>query len=480
MKKNLFLTAALILVAATLNAKVKLPALVGDNMVLQQNTDVKIWGWSDPGKTVEVAPSWGKAVKVRSDGSGNWTAIVKTPVASLDKYSITVSDGDPVTLNNVLIGEVWLCSGQSNMEMMVEGGRDCPVEDAQELILESVHYPDLRLFTVKINSSWEKQDDVTGSWQQSSPAVVKKFSAIGYKFGAELQKALNIPVGIISSSCGGTWIETWFPAELQKDFPDYDPQSVVQDKRTGFDKLEILYNAMIYPLRNYVIKGFCWYQGETNIGRGKYYADKMKAMIGHWRELWGGEKKPFYYVELPPYQYGEDNMRGALLREQQFKVMEMVENTGMVCTNDLVYDYETANIHPSRKIPIAKRLALWALSNDYGYGDAIKTIGPVFKSMEVQDGGIVKVTFDGSDCGFLIKGEIEGFELAGPNMEFHPAKAVRRRPDATVLYVSSYDVGNPVAVRYRFRNCSVGNLWDTFGQPVVPFRSDDWESIKNE
>jgi len=480
MKKNSLLLLVLICAVATLQAKVKLPALVGDNMVLQQDTDVKIWGWSSAGATVEVSPSWGQTVKVKADKSGNWVALVKTPVASLDKHSITISDGEPVTVSNVLIGEVWVCSGQSNMEMMVQGGRDCPIEDAQELILESVHYPNLRLFSVKINSTWEKQDDVTGSWQQSSPAVVKKFSAIGYKFGAELQKALNIPIGIINSSCGGTWIEAWFPADLQKDLPDYEPKSIERDQLSGFVKAEILYNAMIYPLKNYAIKGFCWYQGETNIGRSKYYAERMKRMIQHWRDIWGGEKKPFYYVELPPFEYGEDNLRGALLREQQFKVMSMVENTGMVCTSDLVHEYETANIHPSRKIPIAKRLSYWALSKDYGYGDAIKTIGPVYKSMEVMEGGVVKITFDGSDCGFLVKGDIEGFEIAGANKEFRKATAVRRRPDATVIYVSHYDVGKPVAVRYRFRNCSIGNLWDAFGQPVVPFRTDNWESIENK
>ena len=476
LKKNVILILITLFIVATVNAKVKLPALVGDNMVLQQNTDVKIWGWSTPNAMVTVTPSWGKAVKVKSDKEGNWLAIMKTPAASFDKRTITISDGEAVTLNNILIGEVWLCSGQSNMQIEVQGGKDCPIEHAQQIIVESAQYPDIRLFTVKVDGNFEKESDVTGNWQVASPSVVKTFSAIGYLFGLNLQKSLHVPVGIINSSCGGTWIETWFPAELQKKFADFDPASVGRKGGNGFNTAEILYNGMIYPLHNYVIKGFCWYQGESNVGRGgsdSNYAEKMVAMINNWRDIGGGDKKPFYYVEIAPYQYGENNLDGALLREQQAKVMSLTENVGMVCTNDLIYDYEKGQIHPSQKEPVAQRLAYWALSKDYGYGDAIKTLGPTFQSMEV-DNGVAKVSFNGGDYGFIIKGEITGFELAGADKVFHPAKAVRRRPDATVLYVSTYDVGRPVAVRYCFKNCSPGALWDAFGQPVVPFRSDNF------
>ena len=316
---------------------------------------------------------------------------------------------------------------------------------------------------------------MTGAWCEASPGSVKTFSAIGYLFGRNLRRALNVPVGIINSSCGGTWIEAWFPASLQREFADFDPASVAtREGQSGMNTVEILYNGMIYPLHNFAIKGFCWYQGCSNVGRSTCYADKMVAMIDHWRELWGGERKPFYYVEIAPHEDGEQNVNEALVREQQARVMDMTDNVGMVCTNDLVYDYETWNVHPSQKEPIARRLAYWALSRDYGYGDAVKTIGPRFRSMEVLEGGVVRVHFDGSDCGFLVKGEIEGFELAGSDGVFRPAKAVRRRPDPTVLYVSNYDVGSPVYLRYNFKNCSVGRLWDAFGQPVVPFRTDNF------
>lgn len=473
--------AAAICSGFALKAEVRLPALVGDNMVLQQNTDVKIWGWAKPGATVSVNASWGGHAKARADADGSWLTTMATPEASLTPYTLTISDGDgsPVKLTNVMSGEVWITSGQSNMEMTVGGGRDCYVEDAQELLTESIGLPYLRLLTVDIEGCWDRKEDVRGSWQISTPAVVEKFSAIGFKFGADLQKTLNIPVGIINASCGGTWIEAWFPGELQTGFADYDPQSAQHDSTSGFNRVELLYNGMIYPLHKYAVKGFLWYQGETNIGRGACYGQKMEAMINHWRDLWGGEKKPFYYVELPPYEYGEDNLRGALLREQQFEVMQRVENTGMACTSDLTHPWETTNIHQSVKTPIARRLLYWALNRDYGFGDAIKPIGPTYKSMEILDGGVVKINFNGSENGFRSHGPIEGFEIAGDNHEFFPAQAVRRHDDPTALYISSYAVGNPKAVRYRFRNCTIGNLWDGRGLPVVPFRTDRWDQIPN-
>ncbi|MCF0176527.1 MAG: sialate O-acetylesterase [Bacteroidales bacterium] len=375
-----------------------------------------------------------------------------------------------------MIGEVWLCSGQSNMEMMVQGGRDCPVEHSQQIIVESAQYPEVRLFSVRIDGGLTPREDVCGSWKEASPAVVKNFGAIAYLFGRDLHKALHIPVGIINSSCGGTWIEAWFPARLQKEFPDYDEKAIpTAEGQSGMEKYELLYNGMIWPLHNYTLKGFCWYQGCTNEGRSDYYALKQVAMIKHWRDIWGGDCKPFYYVEIAPCENGELNLDGALVREQQAKVMDMIENVGMVCTNDLVYDYEKWNVHPSRKEPVAERLAWWALSRDYGYGDAIKVIGPRYKSMEVLEGGVVKLSFEGSDCGFIVDGEIEGFEIAGENGIFKAAKVERRRPDATVLYLSNYDVGKPKYVRYNFKNCSIGHLWDAFGQPVVPFRTDSFK-----
>lgn len=473
--KRILLLVSLLAAVTAVRAEIRLPAVVGDNMVLQQATDVNLWGWATPKSSVRITPSWCTAVRTTTDVEGRWSVTVRTPVASFEPRTVRIADNDSaVTLRNILIGEVWLCSGQSNMEIPVQGGRDCPIEGSQEIIAESARYADVRLFSVKIDGATAPKEDVTGAWAEASPARVKEFSAIGYLFGRNLRRALDIPVGIINSSCGGTWIETWFPASLQRGFSDFDPASVAREGGNGMNTVELLYNAMIHPLRHFTLKGFCWYQGCSNSGRSTCYAEKMVAMIDHWRTIWGGERKPFYYVEIAPCEDGEQNIRGALVREQQAKVMSMTDNVGMVCTNDLVYDYERWNVHPSQKIPIAQRLAYWALSRDYGYGDALKTLGPRFRKMEVQDGGVVKVTFDGADCGFLIKGEIPGFELAGSDGVFHPAKAERRRPDATELYVSCYAEGAPVYLRYNFKNCSVGRLWDAFGLPVVPFRTDNF------
>lgn len=475
MKRYLLPVLVLLFAAGTSSAKIKLPAIVGDNMVLQQNTEVNIWGWAAPQTEVEIAPSWCEAVQARADKTGRWCATVPTPCASFERRSITLSDGEPVTLKNILIGEVWLCSGQSNMEIPVQGGRDCPIEHSLQIIVESAQYPDVRLFSVRIDGGLTPKEDVTGCWSEASPGVVKEFSAIGYLFGRNLRRTLGVPVGIIDSSCGGTWIEAWFPVSLQRQFSDFDPASVpVREGQSGMNTAEILYNGMIYPLHNFTIKGFCWYQGCTNVGRSTCYAGKMVAMINHWRDLWGGGRKPFYYVEIAPHDDGEDNVRSALVREQQAQVLDLIDSVGMVCTNDLLYDYERWNVHPCQKEPIAERLSYWALSRDYGYGDAVKTIGPRYKAMEVLDGGVVRVSFDGSDCGFISKGPITGFELAGGDGVFHPAEAVRRRPDATVLYVSAYAVGQPEYLRYNFKNCSIGHLWDAFGQPVVPFRTDNF------
>ncbi|MBR1927309.1 MAG: sialate O-acetylesterase [Bacteroidales bacterium] len=471
---------ATLLLAASLTisseAAVRLPAILGDNMVLQQQSTAKFWGWASPGATVRIRTSWGENGLTKAGADGSWLVKVRTPEASFEKRSVTISDGQSLTLENILIGEVWLCSGQSNMEIPVQGGRDCPIENSQRIMVESARYPDIRLFSVKIDGSLHPKEDVTGSWKQASPEAVKTFSAVGYLFGRNLRQALDVPIGIINASCGGTWIEAWFPAELQKEFGDYDPASTpVKEGQSGMDTMEILYNGMIYPLRNYDIKGFCWYQGCTNEGRSKWYALKQAALIRHWRDLWGGNSKPFYYVEIAPHENGEENINGALVREQQAKVMDLVENTGMVCTNDLIYDYERWNVHPSRKEPVAERLAWWALSKDYGYGDAVKVIGPRFKSMELLDGGVLKVSFIGGEYGFIIDGPIEGFEVAGADGVFKKAHAERRRPDPTVLYISAYDVGKPLYLRYNFKNCAPGHLWDAFGQPVIPFRTDTFD-----
>ncbi|MRR22750.1 sialate O-acetylesterase [bacterium] len=481
MKKILCLFIFVLGFAGTLSAKVTLPSLVGDNMVLQQQSDVKIWGWSQPNATIKIATSWGIKGTVRSDSEGNWLFTVATPSASYTSHTITVSDGEPVVLKNVLIGEVWLCSGQSNMEMTFTGYWGSPVLGAQQAIEESGLHPGLRLFTVEKNSATLPQKDCKGSWQVSSPAATKNFSAVGYYYGLELQRILDVPVGVINSSWGGTIIEAWIDAESQKSFKDVDLNLLNDEKFPVYGKPVSCYNGMISPLVNYSVRGFIWYQGESNVPRYSTYADKMVTLIKFWRKLWNNDNIPFYYAEIAPYNYAanrldrsEAQINAALLREKQADVMEMINNVGMVCTNDLVYPYERDEIHPSNKPEVARRFAYWALNDAYGYKGALSVIGPRYKSMKIENGKAI-LSFSGIDGeGLTVKGEITGFEIAGNDRIFHPAKAARVFPNVTDLVISSDQVTEPVAVRYCFRNFSVGNVGNVYGQPMVPFRTDDW------
>jgi sialate O-acetylesterase len=483
MKKLLYLFVFIFGIAGTLSAKVTLPALVGDNMVLQQQSDVKIWGWSEPNASVKITTSWGAKGSVKSDKEGNWYITVTTPAASYTSHTITVSDGEPVVIKNILIGEVWLCSGQSNMEMTFTGFWGSPVLGANQAIEESGLYPNLRLFTVEKSSTTKPQKDCKGSWQISSPAATRNFSAIGYLYGLQLQRILNVPVGIINASWGGTIIEAWMDAESQKVFTDVDLSLLNDEKLPVYIKPVSCFNGMIAPLVNYSLRGFIWYQGESNVPRFSTYADKMVALIKFWRTLWADDNMPFFYAEIAPYNYAANRLdltaaqiNAALLREKQAQVMQMINNVGMVCTNDMVFLYEREEIHPSNKLEVAKRFTYWALHNTYGFGDALSVIGPQYKSMKVENGRAI-LSFSGVDGeGLTIKGDILGFEIAGNDHIFYPAKVLKVFPKVSELTVFSDKVAEPVAVRYCFKNFSIGNVSNVYGQPMVPFRTDDWNS----
>nr|WP_319999503.1 sialate O-acetylesterase [uncultured Draconibacterium sp.] len=478
MKKVFLILTFLLFVVGIISAKVTLPALVSDNMVLQQQSQVNVWGWSEPGAAIEVTSSWGEKASAKADDEGNWLVKIKTPQASFTPQSITVSDGTPVILKNILIGEVWLCSGQSNMEMALAGMWSSGVLGANQTIAESNVHPNIRLFNVKQVSSVKPEKDCVGSWNLPSPTVVKSFSAIGYLYALQLQKMLNVPVGIISSSWGGTIIEAWMDAESQKSFTDVDLNLLYDEDFQVYNKPISCYNGMLYPLFNYVVKGFLWYQGEGNVPRYSTYADKMVAMIKLWRSKWGNENLPFFYAEIAPYNYAanrldltEEQTKAALLREQQKNVMGRIDNVGMVCTNDLVFPYEENEIHPSNKPEVAKRFAYWAMNKVYGAGDAVSVLGPQYKTLKI-DGNKAVVSFEGV---VSIKGEITGFEIAGVDRIFYPAVATKENMFSQNLVVTSEKVDNPVAVRYCFRNFKLGNVTNSFGQPMVSFRTDNWE-----
>lgn len=462
---------------AAVSGEIRLPRLVGDNMVLQQQSEVKIWGWSEPSERIKVTASWRAEAKTVADSEGRWQVTVATPEASFTPYEITVEGNrsGKVGFGNVLVGEVWLCSGQSNMAMLMKGYPGSPVEGYNLFAQECRQFGAIRQFNVARRSSFEPLDDVEGSWQVTSPEVISTFSATPYLFARELYMSLNVPIGIINSSWGGSVIEAWMSSESQQQFSDVGlSREAVEAIPQENHRPVIIYNAMLLPLTNYVIKGFCWYQGCSNVERYPTYADKMVSMIGLWRELWHNSELPFYYVEICPYNSRDPQAIGsALLREQQAEVMTRVANTGMVVTNDLVYPYEADNIHPRQKAAVAKRLACWALSRDYGWGEGLHTIGPRYRSVEFAKGKAV-VHFDGVDNGFGSQGEISGFEIAGPDSVFYPATVSRAKFRDKFLTVWNDSVTEPVAVRYCFRNFLQGNLFDVYGMPTVPFRTDDF------
>ncbi|MGV8136311.1 MAG: sialate O-acetylesterase [Mangrovibacterium sp.] len=457
---------AALLISVSMHAEVKLPAIFGNHMVLQQQTDAAIWGKASPSKNVSAKTSWdGKSYSTRADNNGNWKLKVKTPKAG-GPYSITISDGKELKLNDVLIGEVWVCSGQSNMEMPVKGFRNQPVIGSNEAIANSAN-ESIRLFSVTRKTSLEPLDDFTGQWTECIPENAANFSATAYYFGRMLQKALGVPVGLINSSWGGTRIEPWISENGIKKF-DFVP---LPDKnQTGTLSPQIptvLYNAMIKPMVGFAMRGGIWYQGESNRNEYKEYQKLMPGLIQNWRDEWGIGDFPFYYMQIAPFVYG-GGVNSAFLREAQLKASTVLENTGMACLMDVG---EATCIHPANKQIGSERLAYLALAKTYGK-KGFEYSGPVLKEMTVE-GIMVKLTFDHAANGMTTFGkDLVNFKIAGENKRFYPAQATITGSGISLV---SPMVEKPVAVRYAFDDFVVGELFNTEGFPVSSFRTDDWE-----
>lgn len=456
-----------------LSAKVTLPEIMSNNMVLQQNTQVKIWGKSKAGTQVTVTPSWGEKIETKSDKNGNWIALLQTPAGGFTKHSITISDGEPVTLSNVLIGEVWLASGQSNMEMPLNGFWNNPIKDANETIALSGRNKGIRFATIEKTEALTPQETVAGSWKESNPENAPWFSATAYHFATMLYDVLNVPVGIIVSSWGGTKVEGWTGREILETYPDIDLDEKAIEALNPMSRPLVMYNAMIKPLTNYTIKGFIWYQGESNVGSHDVYAQRLANMVKLWRSDWGLGDLPFYYAELAPWIYGdgEEGTSCALLRESQYKAQSIIPNSGMISTNDLVEMHEVKNIHPANKTDVGRRLAYMALSHTYDL-KSIAYRGPEYKSMEIKEGKIY-LSFNHAEDGFNRMSGAEGFEIAGSNKTFVPAD-VEIDLNNRIIVLSSKDIPNPVAARYCFRNFQIGNMGNTRALPMVPFRTDNF------
>ena len=455
----------------SLNAKVKLPQFFSDNMVLQQQTECNLWGKADANKDVIIITSWDNEEYVaKADSKGDFKVKVKTPKAG-GPYYIAFSDGsEMLELNNILIGEVWICSGQSNMEMLMKGYKAQPVEGAAEELL-SCNDNELRLFYGKRLASLEPQQDLAGSWLPANAASVREFSATAYFFGKALRKTLGVPVGLICTAFGGSACEAWMQADWLKAFPKVQQTITEEDVKKLQQRCSTaLYNGQLKPLIGYGIRGAIWYQGEDNVPRYDFYAPLMARMIQGWRSEWKQGDFPFYYCQIAPFDYSVTDWalyNSALLREQQQKVETMVENCRMAVLMDTgIKDV----IHPRKKRLAGERLAILALSNTYdikGLPDFAK-----YKEVEFKNDTAV-VAFDRSkEWVYFENGSTsENFEVASSDKVFHPATKVwvnRNR-----VYVICNDVKKPVAVRYAFKDWVVGDLMHD-GLPVSSFRSDNW------
>lgn len=455
------------------SAAIRLPYFFSDNMVLQQQTDAAIWGWATAGSNVQVITSWNKAkYSAKADANGKWKLKVKTPAAG-GPYNITISDGTPVALKNVLIGEVWLCSGQSNMEMPMKGFRDQPILGANDAVFNSAN-DQIRLYTVPRSVQRTPQDTTKASpWKLAEPEAVSNFSATAFYFGKMLHEKLKVPIGLVNISYGGSPVEAFMDAETLKQFPELKVPSPTDTSRLNNRTPTVLYNGMLKAFLGYAIKGCLWYQGESNNDRPKQYETLFPAFVKQIREQSGQGDFPFYYCQIAPYNYNNYaavnvvNNNSAYLRDAQRKALAKIPNSGMTVLMDIGEEF---NIHPIDKLTGSKRLVYMALAKTYG----MKGFGyesPAYESMTVS-GNVVTLKFSGAPNGLTAYGKpLSLFEVAGANKIFRPAKAV---VSGGTIIVSAPDVKEPVAVRYAFKDFCVGDLFSTEGFPVSSFRSDDW------
>ncbi len=463
--KKLFLLTCFFTVCLAIEAAIRLPSAFTNNMVLQRNTDVKIWGWAEPGANVKLVGSWnlGDTVTVQSNNNSFWQAVVKTTDAG-GPYTLTIWDNEKTVLNNILLGEVWICSGQSNMEWSINHGiKDGEVEAA------AANDNNIRFLHVPKTGSETLQDNCIASWTVCSPETMRKTSALAYFFGRELHKKLNIPIGLIVSAWGGTPAEVWVPEEKVEESPALSAAAKVREDYPWWPKAPgLCYNAMIHPLMPYSIAGAIWYQGESNthVQQTSTYDQLMRTLITSWRN--GFQKEiPFYYVQIAPFMYGGPQEKAYLIREQQTKTMGL-PHTGMVVIWDLVENVK--NIHPLNKQDVGKRLANWALAETYHVPDIVYQ-SPMYKSMEIK-GDKVRITFDHAPTGLKCnEKKITQFVIAGEDRHFVPADV---KIDGKTVVVSAKGVKKPVAVRFLFDNASIGNLFSSEGMPVCPFRTDNF------
>jgi sialate O-acetylesterase len=480
-------------------------------MVLQRGVKVPIWGWAEPGEEITVSAGWlSMRWIVTADRDGKWRFEMSPPKAG-GPHEMTIRGKNTVTIKNILVGEVWVCSGQSNMQMAVKQSANAEQETA------AANYPNIRLFTVQRKVADQPQSDCVGSWQACTPETVADFSAVAYFFGRELHKELDVPIGLIHTSWGGTPAEAWTKREVLEAEADLAPivqryddavakypqakqeyEQKLAEWKKAVEKAKAdgekpprrpgepfgpghphspagLYNAMIAPLIPYSIAGAIWYQGESNAGRAYQYRKLFPAMITNWRTDWAQDEFAFLYVQLANFMAQKEEpaeSTWAELREAQLLTLAL-PNTGMAVIIDIG---EANDIHPKNKQDVGKRLALWALAKTYGRN--ITYSGPIYKSMQTEGNKII-LHFNHVGGGLVVGGggPLKGFAVAGTDHKFVWADA---QIDGNSVVVTSGKVAEPVAVRYAWADNPVCNLYNKEGLPASPFRTDDWPGVTSD
>ena len=463
---SIFFAAVTVCLAATIQADVRLPEIFDNNMVLQRDTPIPIWGWAAPDESVRVTFGT-QTVATTANADGTWSVQLPPLQASAAPAKLIVKGKNEIALTNVLVGDVWLCSGQSNMQWSMTQSDKAEYEE----VLKSVDNPNLRLFHVNRVFSADPLEklSVTASWKPCSAEAIPEFSAVALHFGRKLQAELGVPIGLINSSWGGTRIEPWTPPVGFQSVPAL--QSIVEGLKHKNPKSDqqqptMLYNAMIHPLVPFALKGAIWYQGEANVGEGMLYAEKMKALIQGWRKVFNNPELGFYYVQLAPFIYGNQPATNLPeFWEAQSSVEKALPKTGQAVINDLVDNIR--DIHPTHKKPVGERLALLALSRTYGKS-AVVCASPEFEKMNTNE-NVLTVHFKNAQKLQTRDGKTpDWFEIAGADGVYHKAEAVI---DGSAIKLTSSDVSKPVAVRYAWDHAAQPNVQNEAGLQLGTFRA---------
>ncbi len=479
MRSNLVLLSLLVgLIGFAGSAKLHLPGMFSDNMVVQADTIAQFWGYATPQAEVCVATSWGVKNSTKTDKAGKWQIGIKTPLPSYKPLQITITDKtdkDKVTLSNILAGEVWIASGQSNMDMPLRGYWHQPVEGGgDEITFSRKNGHGIRFLNVPRKFSYTLFEDIEATWQLSNPENTAEFSALAWFFARSLKDIIDVPVGIINTAYGGSKIEAWLPEVVLNTYPDCSYQAQKNDSTLSeWVRVGVIHNTMIHPIVGYTVRGFIWNQGESNVGDYAFYPDRQRDLVNYWREAWNNPAMQFYFVELPGWSYGDINgIDAALFREAQHRGARETPGAHIICTSDLVYPDEPDDIHGRNKRDIGKRLAASAATYSYGI-KGIPHNYPTYKSVDYR-GDKAEVWFNDMWQGFTPNENLEGFEVAGADHVFYPAVAEIDRNGLSIT-VSSSDVAVIKSVRYCFKNFAIGKIHDMLGLPLVPFRTDNWD-----